>query len=169
MKTLVIHPKDETTDFLKLAYLGKEWTIINHNIKAVDLKEAIKSHDRIIMMGHGTENGLIGFGRFIINNSYEYLLKQKECVFIWCKADEFVRHYRLKGFATGMIISDFEEAFLYCVKATNNEIEISNLLFADSLKRTIYSNNMLKEMKWIYSSNENPIIMFNQENLHYVV
>jgi hypothetical protein len=51
MKTLVIHPKDSTTDFLSVIYSDKDWTIINTNISKKVLKEQIKTHDRIVMLG----------------------------------------------------------------------------------------------------------------------
>jgi len=111
MKTLVIHPKDSTTDFLKVIYSEKDWTIIDdNNISTSKLKENIKSHDRIIMLGHGSDKGLFGQNRLIINSNLVYLLKDKNCVCIWCNADEFVKKYKLNGFYTGMIISDYDEA-----------------------------------------------------------
>lgn len=43
MKTLVIHPKDSTTDFLCEIYKDKkDWTIINSNVAKKLLKEQIK-------------------------------------------------------------------------------------------------------------------------------
>ena len=59
-KTLVIHPDDRSTDFLKLIYKDKEdWTIINDcNIDRFTLKSLIRAYDRIIMMGHGSPSGL---------------------------------------------------------------------------------------------------------------
>ena len=33
MKTLVIHPQDVTTDFLKLIYCDRQWTIINTEVR----------------------------------------------------------------------------------------------------------------------------------------
>ena len=70
MKTLVIHPKDSTTDFLSDIYIDKEWTLITKNVSKKILKESIKEHDRIIMLGHGTEKGLIG-SSFIERQSQE--------------------------------------------------------------------------------------------------
>jgi hypothetical protein len=49
MKTLVIHPKDQTTDFLSIIYQDKDWTLITDNPSKKYLKEQIKSHDRIIV------------------------------------------------------------------------------------------------------------------------
>jgi hypothetical protein len=58
MKTLVIHPKDDSTYFLSTIYEGKDWTIINDRGKSL-LKKLIKTHDRIIMMGHGCEKAYL--------------------------------------------------------------------------------------------------------------
>lgn len=59
MKTLVIHPKDITTDFLSDIYSDKDWTVININVSKSFLKKQIKEHDRIVMLGHGTGEGLV--------------------------------------------------------------------------------------------------------------
>src|SRR5690606_14597319 len=101
--------------FLSDIYLDKNYTIITTNTSKSFLKEQIQSHDRIVMLGHGNENGLFGFDRFVIDSNFVYLLREKICVCIWCNADVFVKKYRLKGFYTGMIISEYDEALLYCV------------------------------------------------------
>lgn len=49
MKTLVIHPKDTTTDFLCEIYKEQNWKVINYEISRVQLKKEIKQHDRITM------------------------------------------------------------------------------------------------------------------------
>jgi len=179
MKTLVIHPKDVTTDFLSVIYAGKDWTIINDPVASKKvLKEQIKVHDRIIMLGHGTEFGLGAvlsrknrvldlFFRILIDSSLVYLLKEKECVCIWCNADKFVEKYHLKGFYTGMIISEVEEAYHYSVNASTEEIAQSNVLFADSVKNSIDSQNILNEVKTSYDSKTNPVIYFNKQNLYH--
>ena len=66
MKTLIIHPKDVTTDMLCLVDRDMNCTIIRNNLPNSELKRLITEHDRIIMLGHGTEDGLIGFDKFII-------------------------------------------------------------------------------------------------------
>lgn len=168
MKTLVIHPKDTSTDFLSDIYSGKDWTVITTNISKSKLKTLIKEHDRIVMLGHGTENGLIGFDRFVINSELVYLLREKHCVCIWCNADKFVEKYKLKGFYTGMIISEDIEANMYCVKATYDEIKESNKLFATAIKESIdseNSENMVEKAKSIYNL-DTYIVKFNKENLY---
>ena len=63
MKTLVIHPNDSSTNFLKPIYssLSKEdTTIITGGVSAEDVLQLVKDHERIIMMGHGSPRGLFG-------------------------------------------------------------------------------------------------------------
>ena len=114
MKTLVIHPDDRSTDFLKLIYEDKkDWTIINDcYIDQPKLRSLIRQHDRIIMMGHGTPNGLLNPKRFtyLIDYTFIDLLKTKETISIWCHSDQFFRRYNIPGFHTGMIISEVAEA-----------------------------------------------------------
>lgn len=170
MKTLVIHPKDPSTDFLSVIYANKDWTVITETTSRRGLKEAIKTHDRIIMMGHGTEDGLIGFNQkgFIINSSMVYALREKECICIWCNADQFVRRYGLKGFHTGMIISEYEEALYCCVSCVLEEIEASNKMFADCVSKVIdlSASEAVTQMKKIYQIDNNNVVLFNLDNIY---
>jgi len=100
----------------------------------------------------------------VIDSSFVYLLKEKQCVCIWCNADVFVEKYKLKGFYTGMIISEYEEAIIFCVQGDYQEIYNSNVLFADAVKKSIDESDMLKSMKLLYDD-KNPIIEFNKQNL----
>ena len=171
MKTLVIHPKDPTTDFLIEIYKdNKDWTIINHNIHSGYLIKEILIHDKIIMMGHGMSHGLLGFGNLVITSEYISILQQKDCVCIWCNADLFVEKYKLKGFYTGMIISEMDEAKFYNIKCTKKQIEESNILFSIAIKSALLSKNPLETTKSIYKNNENlvnPIISYNSQNIYY--
>lgn len=64
-KILVIHPKDRTTDFLKPIYHGRgDVTVITGGCTKADVAKAIDEHDHIIMMGHGTPQGLLAMGQF---------------------------------------------------------------------------------------------------------
>jgi hypothetical protein len=171
MKTLVIHPEDKSTDFLKEVYSDKNWTVINDGaISKTKLKQAIKDHDRIVMMGHGTEYGLISgninFFRYVIDSDWVYLLRDKETVCIWCNADGFVPKYELKGFYTGMIISEFGEADIYGIETKSGDIDYSNTLFAAALKESIDAPNFLESMKQKYDSGYNNVIEFNKQNLY---
>jgi hypothetical protein len=61
-------------------------------------------------------------------SNYVYLLRDKIGVYIWCNANVFAEKYGLKGFYTGMIISEYEEALYECVNTTYHEIE-ENVIF----------------------------------------
>ena len=170
MKTLVIHPKDSTTDFLCQIYEGRGWTVITEpKTPKSQLKEAIKAHDRIVMLGHGCGEGLltkVPF-RIMVGSDLVYLLREKTCVGIWCMADEFFNRYELKGFYTGMIISEMDEALMYSIhQATPAEVNESNTLFTNAITNSIMSESMLTEAKAAYHSDTNPIILFNQDNLY---
>lgn len=174
LKTLVIHPTDSSTNFLSRIYSNEKWTIINDPlISSKTLKEQIKAHDRIIMMGHGTEIGLASIidgrlERYIIDSTLVYLLREKICVCIWCNADVFFKKYLLndtQGLYTGMIISEHEEALLYSIKTNSEQILESNILFAESIKEFIDAPDPQHNIIQKYDSESNPIIMFNRQNI----
>ena len=169
MKTLVIHPKDSTTDFLSAIYADcDDWDVINTNCSKSHLCSQIKSHDRIIMMGHGTDQGLIGYDHYVIDSRVVYLLRDpnKEYVFIWCNADLFVTKYKLKGVYSGMIISEYEEALMFCIPVHNLMLDESNKLFALGLKHALAINgDILADLKYFYHGDSN-VIQFNQHNLY---
>lgn len=167
MKTLVIHPKDVTTDFLSAIYEGKDWTVITDNIPKSHLRKAIRNHERIIMLGHGSGQGLFGFKRFVLDSTYVYLLRTKrECVYIWCNANKFVDRYGLSGFYTGMIISDYMEALDYAVKAHGDHIDNSNVLFATTVRDAIDLDSaaMCKQVIERYD-NDTAVVDFNRNNI----
>jgi hypothetical protein len=58
MKTLVIHPKDETTEFLSKIYADKDWKVMSSKLTKADLTKQIVVHDRIVMMWNGGKMGL---------------------------------------------------------------------------------------------------------------
>ena len=139
MKTLVIHPKDSSTDFLKPIYENiPNKTVVTGGATPEQLKNMIIAHDRIMMMGHGSPSGLFSIGNFpswglIINESLVEILRTKgsNLFFIWCNADAFVKQHNLKGFYTGMFISEVEEALYSGVgEVTQDEVDTSNNTFS---------------------------------------
>ena len=59
MKTLVIHPQDDSTFFLDIVYRNiEDLTLITGGVSKSELREEIERHDRIMMMGHGSPGGL---------------------------------------------------------------------------------------------------------------
>ena len=177
-KTLIIHPIDKSTDFLKSIYKHIPYkTIITGYVSPEELEKEIREHDRIFMMGHGCPAGLFSVGRFpntnglVISEKHVPLLEGKECVFIWCNADEFVLKYGLKGFYSGMFISEVGEA-MYCGLPNTKQTEVttSNYGFANILgehsNKTI--ENMYKETKKEYElmSVNSPVAKYNYDRLY---
>jgi len=118
IRTLIIHPQDQTTDFLKPVYEHvPDRTVITGGVTREELGSMIDCHDRIMMMGHGSPAGLLSVGQFpetglfIVDHRLIPLLeKKKNSVFIWCNADYFVEYYELDGFYSGMFVSEVHEA-----------------------------------------------------------
>lgn len=167
MKVLVIHPIDSSTNFLSAYHT--DFTVIRTELSDTLLKKLIRSHDVIVMMGHGTEDGLIGFNRLYINSEFVDELRKKICICIWCHASTFVQKYNLKTpFSTGMFISEREEAVIECVEGDLQDIIKSNSQFQDALGWAFYEmykngNPFLPNILYHYDENENnhPIKQFN--------
>lgn len=167
MKTLVIHPKDPTTDFLCPIYEGKDWNVIRTLLSRSLLIQLVGEHDRIIMLGHGTESGLLGFGQFIINSEFVFRLKHKQLVGIWCNADVFFKKYGLTGLYTGMIISEIGEAYMMGLNNFNDkQIDESNELFAKTIKQHIEDKDQHKLIVEGYRGENNPIIEYNNQRIY---
>jgi hypothetical protein len=101
----------------------------------------------------------------VIDSNWVYLLCEKLCVCIWCNVDIFVKKYGLKGFYTGMIISEYEESVMCNVSTNLFWISESNVSFAISIKNSIDDENMLEKVKLLYEGNSS-VIEFNRNNLY---
>ncbi len=178
MTTLVIHPFDSSTAFLKKVYENRNCTVIDFTIKISKskLRELIRTHDRIVCLGHGTEKGLIHAGRLVIDSTFVQELRAKtDNVFIWCNADAFVKKYKLNAVCTGMIISEFDESLQYCISTTALDLQFNNELFAEALRRSIaYTGNVFVEsMLQIYRQhdpsfrfiNDSQVLDFNRQQI----
>lgn len=174
MKVLVIHPDDRSTDFLDVIYKDHiNWTVIRtgvgYGLTKKKLKSLIIEHDVIMMLGHGTEQGLMRSDfTAVIDSSYVYLLREKLTVGIWCNADQFYKKYELTGLGTGMIISEYQEANLFCVNADYSAIDKSNHAFARAIKDNLDLSNIQKSV--IGAKRDyvviNEVTQFNNENIY---
>lgn len=174
-KVLVIHPDDRSTDMLKAVYEGKGYDVISDpRISDEEVVEQIKSHDKIIMLGHGTPYGLISWNRttgkvrYVINDSHAELLKTKETYSMWCHSDTFFERHDMKGFHSGMIISEEMEALMYGIVGYSDEdIAESMMPLMYAMHDTIEMED-LEEMKRIilerYNAND-PVTWFNRRNI----
>jgi hypothetical protein len=167
MKTLVLHPEDPTTAFLDIIYKDKGYTVITDRyIGLKQLKSAIRKHDRIMMMGHGCPYGLLGFTRMFMDRTFIRLLRTKDCVCIWCNADRYVEREGIRGFYTGMFISEIGEAYANRIIATQEEVTHSNYLFVRHYREVENSPDVLNEIKTLYDG-DSPVIKFNNNRLYY--
>ncbi len=167
-RTLVIHPLDPTTSFLSAIYKGKGWNVLTDvSLDNDAVAEVITIHDRLVLLGHGTEHGLFGGRGFVINAGLAPLLRERETICIWCNADEFVNEHGLKGFYSGMFISETSEANMYGITTTDESaIKFSNELFASALGKYVDADNILEKVKREYSRVGDPVITFNKNRLH---
>ena len=146
MKTLVIHPEDRSTDFLRPIYTNiKRKTVLSKNVSRDKLLAAVRSHDVIIMLGHGSPNGLfnvsgIGKGIMVVGESLVEELRGKQLIAIWCNSDKFIERHRLPALYSGMFISEVSEARYCNVQGDQAMVDESNNTFAALL------GNMLGEV-----------------------
>jgi|PlaIllAssembly_1097288.scaffolds.fasta_scaffold754698_1 hypothetical protein len=167
MKTLVIHPDDVSTEFLKEIYRDKGYTVETRwNAPMSTIRKLVRTHDRIMFMGHGGPSGLFGYTMHLNNPHFVKLLKKKETVCIWCNADKYVESVGLVGFYTGMFISEVGEASYFGIKKTQKEIDYSNNLFVQNFREVMDSPNILTEIKERYSG-ECEVIKYNNARLYY--
>jgi hypothetical protein len=144
------------------------------------------------MMGHGSPSGLFSIGKFlpdnkrnleiadivysgwshgsIIDHTTVELLRNKECIYIWCNADQFVKKHDLKGLYSGMFISEVSEA-TYCglPDTPQSVVDISNDSFARWMGENV--NMALNEIYHNTMDNyevlamDNPVADYNAQRL----
>jgi hypothetical protein len=172
--TLVIHPHDESTNFLRPIYENiSHKTVITGGLWQNEVINLIDIHDRIIMLGHGSPSGLFGTGfgsNYVIGKSEVGLLKNKECIFIWCHADKFVKEHNLKGLHSGMFVSEVGEALIYGLRGDKKLVDDSNNTFAFMLGSVLHKiplneayDQVKKDYGWLAKTNE--IAKYNNERL----
>ena len=176
-KTLVIHPSDSSTDFLKPIYSGLENAVVlTGGLTKEEVREAIEKSDRVIMLGHGSPFGLFSVGRFQSTNGYiidntmiDVLSDKPNNIYVWCHANQFVERHELNGFYSGMFVSEYGEAYYCGVKTLIGDVELSNDLFAEVVGKNInLESNLLCEVaKQEYYIQGNEVNKYNNERLRY--
>jgi hypothetical protein len=155
MTTLIIHPDDRSTDFLRPIYRDlKHKTVITGPITRSGLHALIKAHDRIIGLGHGSPSGLFGIssdglGSYILGASEVEVLHGKELVSIWCHANQFMERHKLNGLYSGMFISEVSEARYYGLnEVTQADVNESNDAFAKILGDKLFWS---EDQRWLWA------------------
>lgn len=182
-KILVIHPDDRSTDFLKPIYEKlPNITVITGGVSYMDVRELIRTHNQIMMMGHGSPHGLFSMGKFpnsgwyIIDSMMIDLLSEKNnSIYIWCNADVFVDRYKLNGIYSGMFISEVGESEYCNVPATQEQVDESNNAFAESLGKQLLIETSLERVydntnqAYRELAQTNKIAKYNQNRFYYAL
>jgi len=181
MQTLIIHPKDNSTDFLCPIYNGiKNKCVIRGGITKKELLKMVRLHQRIMIMGHGSPHGLFAVNQFsgeghmtyIVDHNFATALKKKDNIFIWCHANKFVEKHQLKGFYSGMFISELPEAIMYNFDVEEKIINESNNKFSEFLSEHANKSGAIIYQNIIKLYGElaiiNPIAKFNFERIFVV-
>jgi len=147
---IVLHLSDPTTRFLHSIYDGIDgvrlFTSLTQKQEALQAIKAAPKDEPILLLGHGTPFGLIGnFVEYFIGDAEADLLKDRpNLIGIFCYASTFAKRHNLKGFFSGMFISEPAEAHILNVPATPQEIEEMNWSFSGKLGELLRGNTSLE-------------------------
>lgn len=179
MKALIIHPADRSTTFLEIIYKDiEDKTVITGGVTKEEIRNLIESHDRVMIMGHGSPYGLFNISGFKCRDTYiidysmvEVLSKKDNSIFIWCNADQFVNYYKLKGVFSGMFISEVGEAY-YCglPGTTQDLVDESNFGFcnimAECINKSVGVIHETVKEKYGQLAEENSVALYNNNRIY---
>ena len=160
---IVVHPKDPSTAMLQSIYEELDITFFDSYKQKEEILSAIRNAPKdepILLLGHGCPSGLLDmrYGLLIDEDDAEILKDRPNLVCIWCYASSYAYLHNLKGFFSGMFISEPSEAYVHDVKATDDEVDWCAsdfaLRFGDMLRegKTIReAAASLMDPKWIVS------------------
>ena len=172
----VIHATDPTTQALTHLYEERHDVVCRLTETATngDVVRAIRNAESLMMLGHGNEYGLFStpncsgqYERLLVSGRHVEFIRPKQCIAIWCNADEFARRYGLHGLFSGMIISEMEEAALYGIPTTKEELDEELHRFARRLAFCIerYALEDVPEKMKALNDKQSPLTLFNYDRL----
>lgn len=181
---LVIHPADRTTSGLFALYQGENVTVVDQRASNKEVARSLRlcpKHERIMLLGHGSENGLFSreddtvpeFDRIIVGHPHAYHLRKHGCnlIGIWCHADKFALKEGLHGLFSGMIISDIEEAESYGIPTLQQQIEAWNESMFTRLRQLLDEECPLHEIPErlkVLDDQHSLLTDFNYNNFYYL-
>ena len=182
--TLIIHPKDSSTDFLQPIYANiPNKKVITGGLTYEQVKAEVQNHDEVIMCGHGYVGGLFAISNFpglyhtsyIVDHSMASILKtKKKIVTIWCYAQSYIQTNNLhNSFHSGMFISELGEVGCSGHKnITQSMIDDSNSCFSEELGSLIALDPQqiyaaMQHGRYAKLAQSNLIAAYNFERLHY--
>ena len=180
---LVIHSKEVRTAMMSILYKGTEAQVFNQetsNSKIERLLSNCSQHERIMLLGHGSDDGLFSRddmfsddNRVLVGRNHACYLSQHgaNIVGIWPNAYKFARREGLHGLFSGMLITDQYEAEHYGIITLQHIIEEANEIMFGRLRDLLDNEcplhkipKLLKAMDDKHSS----ITRFNYNNFYYV-
>lgn len=181
---LVIHPKDKTTAMLSALYDELEAQVVEDYRTTKEmgrLLHHVSTQERIMLLGHGSDKGLFfrkddskdEFDKVIVGHSHAYHLRKHRgnIVAVWCNAYQFARAEGLHGLFSGMIVSELNEALLYQVETTQEELDRENVKLARRLRALLDERIPLNEIpKRMLAMDDvhSPLTTFNYKNFYYI-
>ena len=173
---LVIHPKDKTTAMLSALYDGLEAQVVADYRTTKEmgrLLHHVSTQERIKGLFFRADDSKDEFDKIIVSHSHAYHLRKHggNIVAVWCNADQFARAEGLHGLFTGMIVSELNEALLYQVKTTQEELNRENVKLARRLRALIDERIPLSEIpKRMLAMDDvhSPLTTFNYKNFYYL-
>ena len=172
MRTLFLHPTDPSTEFGDLIYqdyLDRDdvTVITGTRISRKIIREVLQSHDRIVFIGHGTELGMLDIlgKRYVITADGLQFFRNKTVICFWRNANIFAEKYGLNVFATGMFVSEVDEAVYFGLPTDQKMIDASNILMCNILSRCAFDDpaDARNVVERGYVDVNNPIICFNRQ------
>lgn len=126
---IVVHPSDPSTKMLSLIYEGiEDVTLFDSYLQRDEILSAIAAAPKdepVLLLGHGSPEGLydLRYGLVLRDSDADLLKDRPNLVGIWCFASSYAYKHGLKGFFSGMFISEEPEAWMNGVKADAEEID----------------------------------------------
>ena len=154
---IVVHPTDPSTVMLGKVYEGFENVKLFNSVEQRDeMLAAIAAAPReepIMLLGHGCPNGLydlMAWDMMVGGPDAELLKDRPNLIGIWCYASSYAAKHGLKGFFSGMFISEGGEATMVGVDATEEEANAHAWDFAqrlgDLLRQGLPLEDVAKEL-----------------------
>jgi len=176
---LVIHPKDPSTDFLKILYEGRANVRLIDDIGSVkELRHALNHvapGETVMLLGHGCPNGLYaldGEGYKMINlHGLSFYLRKHFIVGVFCYANLLAEKEHLTGLFTGMIVSELSEADDLNINTSRMELNEENQKFARNFRKLLDEQCPISEfpsrMKAL-DSTHSPLTDYNYGSIYAV-
>lgn len=182
MTTLVIHPDDRSTDFLKPIYSKiPNSLVITGGYTKEELKQMVIDSEEVILCGHGSQNGLFSVGAFgssdfidyIIDGTFAPLLEKKnKVVTIWCYARSYIDSFGLQqAYYSDMFISEVSESVFCGLRGvTQEQVNESNYCFSNCLQALVHLtpneiHTNMQQSAYALLANSNPVAAYNFSRL----